>query len=140
MSERPLIVDEAGYNNIFADHLKFNEFLWNFHDQIVESTLRSIPAMVTSLIKHSAVMQEAVSKFYSDHPEFKDSKALVAGVIEKLQHEHPGKSVEDLLTLAIPIIEQRIKSAINLDSEIKKPDLSKANAELNKVGDDNGVI
>ncbi len=139
LDKRPLIVDEQEYNNIFADAQKFNEFLWRYHDQIVESTLRSIPAMVTSLIKHSAVMSETVQEFYKNHPEFKDAKHLVAGVIETLQGEHPGMGTAELLELAIPIIERRIKEAIDLDQTIKRPDLSKANETLNS-GSINGVV
>ena len=84
-------------------------------DKAVEKTLLMIPEVVGNLMKQTAAYSMINSKFYKDHPEFKDKKDIVASVVEMIDGENPALEYDELLNRAIPKIKERIEITKNMD-------------------------
>lgn len=100
-------------------------------NKAVEKALLVLPEVVGNLITQHITLSKINSKFYSDHPEFKDKKDIVASVIEMIEGENPLIDYEDLLTKSIPRIKERIEITKDLDTKT---------ASSNFKRDFNGVI
>uniref|UniRef100_A0A6M3JFP2 Uncharacterized protein n=1 Tax=viral metagenome TaxID=1070528 RepID=A0A6M3JFP2_9ZZZZ len=87
-------------------------------DKAVEKALLMLPEVVGNLMAQHVALSKVNSKFYADHPEFKEKKEIVASIVEKIEGENPLMKYEDLLDKAIPSIRQRIKDAGNLSTDI----------------------
>ena len=84
----------------------------------VEKALLMIPEVVGNMMANHAMLNKLNSKFYKDHPEFADSKDIVASVLEVVEGKNPLISYDDLLDKAIPEIKKRIQvtKTLNTDS------------------------
>jgi len=80
-----------------------------------ERILLSLPEVIGNLMTQHVVLNKINSKFYTDHPEFKDHKQAVASVLEKVESDSPGMKYEDLLEKAIPFIKERIDIEKTID-------------------------
>lgn len=83
----------------------------------VEKALLKLPEVVGNLMANHAMLAEFNSKFYKDHPEFKDKKEIVASVVEHVESKNPNLEYEDILKKAVPEIRKRIETVGNMDVE-----------------------
>jgi hypothetical protein len=83
----------------------------------VEKILVRMPDVIGNLMQHHAMLNKANYKFYKDHEEFAEHKNLVAGVIEEVELANPAKKYEELLTLAVPKIQEKIRTMKGLDTK-----------------------
>jgi len=74
----------------------------------MERTLLILPETVGHLITNHMAMMKLNEQFYTEHPEFKDRKDVVAAVMEMVEGENPGVEYKDLLTKAVPRIKERL--------------------------------
>lgn len=81
----------------------------------VEKTLLMIPEVVGNMMQNHAFLNKMNSKFYTDHPELKDKKDVVASVLEMVEGKHPLEKYDELLKLALPEIKRRIQLTSTLD-------------------------
>ena len=100
-------------------------------DRAVEKTLLMIPEVVGNLLSSHAALHKINQKFYSDFPEFKDQKNVVANVVEMVEGNNPLAKYEDILREAIPHIRQRILTMKSLDMNNVNP---KPNRNLKGLG------
>ncbi len=92
-------------------------------DRAVEKTLLNIPEIIGSLMSSHAALHKINQKFYSDYPEFKDKKDIVASIVESIEGNNPLMKYEDILQKAVPIIKERILTIKNLNTtDVRKPD------------------
>lgn len=92
----------------------------------VERTLLSLPGIIGNLIVNHAMMLKNNKKFYDNHPDFKDHKDLVAGIIEITEGNNTLEPHEKILERAVPEIRKRLLTLKNLDTtnvSSVKPDL-----------------
>jgi hypothetical protein len=87
-------------------------------DKAVEKALLMLPEVIGNLMAQHVALSKMNSKFYADHPEFRDKKAIVASVIEMVEGNNPNLKYEDLLVKAIPEIQKRIESTRDLDTSV----------------------
>jgi hypothetical protein len=87
----------------------------------VERALLMLPETVGNLIANHVALSKINSKFYSDHPEFKDRKDVVAAVVEMMDGENTLDNYEELLKKAVPKIKERIKTFDQLDLKNVSP-------------------
>lgn len=93
-------------------------------DKAVEKALLMIPDVVGNMMTQHAVLSKINSKFYSEHPEFKDKKDVVVSIVEEIDGKNPTMNYEEILKLAVPMIKDRIKamSGLNMGSVVTRPD------------------
>ena len=84
-------------------------------DKAVEKTLLMIPEVVGNLMRQAATHNMINSKFYKEHPEFKDKKDIVASVVEMMDGKNPTLEYDELLNRAIPKIKERIEITKNIN-------------------------
>jgi hypothetical protein len=90
-------------------------------NKAVEKTLLMIPEVVGNLMANHAILHKINTKFYSDYPEFKDKKDVVASVVEMIEGRDPLATYEDILKKAVPKIRERILTMKSLDMENVNP-------------------
>ena len=94
-------------------------------DLAVQKAMLMLPEVVGNLMAQHAALSKLNSKFYADHPEFKEHKPVVASVIEKVEGSNPLIKYEDLLAKAVPEIKKRLLT-------IKDLKLTEAHPPLNR--------
>lgn len=84
--------------------------------EATERALLALPETVGNLMKSHAAFNKMNSKFYADHPEFKDKKEVVSSVLEMVEGKNPLESYEEILKKAVPEIRNRlnIMGALNM--------------------------
>lgn len=87
----------------------------------VEKALLMLPEVIGNLMTNHAAMAKVNSKFYKDHPEFKDKKDIVVSVIEMIDGRDPTSKYEDILKEAVPEIRKRISLTNTLDTKNVDP-------------------
>lgn len=91
-------------------------------DKAVEKAMLLLPEVVGNLIAQHVTLSKLNSKFYADHPEFRENKGAVVSVIEMVDSENPGMKYEEILSKAVPRIKERIATTKGLvTEEAKKP-------------------
>jgi len=85
-------------------------------DKAVEKALLMLPEVVGNMMAQHVLLTKLNSKFYSDNPEFKDHKQIVASVVEMVDGKNPGVPYEELLKMSIPEIQQRISTTKTLNN------------------------
>jgi len=90
----------------------------------VERTLLLIPEVIGNLMSSHAALHKINQKFYSDYPEFKNEKNVVASVVEMVEGKNPLVTYEDILKKSVPEIRQRILTmkSLNMENVNPKPD------------------
>ena len=94
-------------------------------NKAVERALLMLPDTVGNLIANHVALSKLNSKFYADHPEFKDKKDVVVAVVEMLEGRNPLSKYEDILKEAVSEVKRRIDTLKLLDMErVQSPTLS----------------
>ena len=101
-------------------------------EMAAEKTLLLIPDTIGNVMKEHAMHSKMNSKFYNDHPEFRDKKDVVASVIEMIDGENPLLNYDKILEKAVPEIKNRLKIMNNLgmDSVAATPDCNLKKLEV----------
>lgn len=96
----------------------------------IERAMLMLPEVVGNLMTNHAMMNKMNSKFYSEHPEFKDKKSIVASVVEMVEGKNPLEAYDKILELSIPEIKKRIEMTkdLNMDKVIDIPNRDFTNA------------
>lgn len=115
-----------------------NEEKQEIIDLAVEKALLMLPEVVGNLMAQHVALSKVNSKFYADHPEFREKKDIVASIVEKIEGDNPLMKYEDLLEKAIPDIRKRIKDTSNLRIDSVSPAIERDFSALNLKG--NGEI
>ncbi len=84
-------------------------------DMAVEKALLMIPEVVGNMMTNHVAMTKINSKFYKDHPEFKDHKDAVVSVIEMIEGQDPTVDYKEILEKSIPEIKKRISTIVKMD-------------------------
>jgi len=105
----------------------------------VEKTLLMIPEVIGNLLSSHAALHKINTKFYTDFPEFKDKKDVVASVVEMIEGKNPLAKYEDILRESVPKIRERINtiSQLNMDSIFSKPNRDFSNLEIGETNKPN---
>ena len=84
----------------------------------IERALLLLPETVGHLIANHIAMSKMNSAFYTDHPEFRDKKDIVASVIEMVEGQNPHLTgdYQAILAKAVPVIKDRIKITEGLNT------------------------
>ena len=85
-------------------------------DNVTEEILLKIPDIIGTLMTNHVVLNKANKEFYKKYSEFRDHKNTVASVIEQVEGDNPHMDYQKLLDKAVPHIQDRIKSTLNLDT------------------------
>jgi len=93
-------------------------------DAAVEKALLAIPEVVGNLMAQHATYNKLNSQFYSDHPELKNKKEVVAAVIEMMDSQNPGIEYSKLLEKALPEIRKRVAMTDNMSVTSISPNLN----------------
>lgn len=83
--------------------------------EAAERALLALPETVGNLMKSQAALHKLNTKFYAEHPEFKDRKDVVSSVLEMVEGKNPLDSYEDMLKKAVPEIRNRLNIASTLN-------------------------
>jgi len=85
-----------------------NEILSRLYFKAIESTLRSLPELISRLTEQTATLNALTVKFFETNPEFKNYKELVSATVSEIEEQNPGLSYSDILA----------KSAISIKAKI----------------------
>jgi hypothetical protein len=77
-------------------------------DKVLEKALVRLPEILGNLIQTHTSNFNLVKKFYTDHPELKSYRDVVAKTIEHIEGNNPDKNYEQILEKALPEIKKRI--------------------------------
>jgi len=86
-----------------------NEILSRLYFKAIESTLRSLPELISRLTEQTATLNALTVKFFEANPEFKNYKELVSATVSEIEEQNPGLSYSDILA----------KSAISIKTKIE---------------------
>jgi len=86
-----------------------NEILSRLYFKAIESTLRSLPELISRLTEQTATLNALTVKFFETNPEFKNYKELVSATVSEIEEQNPGLSYSDILA----------KSAISIKTKIE---------------------
>jgi len=86
-----------------------NEILSRLYFKAIESTLRSLPELISRLTEQAATLNTLTVKFFETNPEFKNYKELVSATVSEVEEQNPGLSYSDILA----------KSAISIKTKIE---------------------
>jgi len=91
-----------------------------------------IPEVVGNLMTQMATHNRVNSKFYKDHPEFKDKKDIVASVVEMIDGQNPALEYDEILNRSIPKIRERIEitKGMSVDKITTNPQRDFGNGEV----------
>lgn len=81
----------------------------------VERAMLALPETVGHLITNHMSMMKLNEEFYTEHPEFKERKDVVAAVMEMVEGENPLAEYKDLLAKAVPKIKERLVIVKDID-------------------------
>ncbi len=132
---------ETGGGTIFflmdikmIDEKERQEIIEEAVNKAVEKTLLLIPEIVGNLMSSHAALHKINTKFYSDYPEFKDKKDVVASVVEMIESKNPLAKYEEILKKSVPEIRQRMLTLKNLNMEnvSKTPNRDLSDLEIGK--------
>lgn len=92
---------------------------------IIERLLKVLPEVVGNLMMAHATNHKLRDNFYKDNPEFKDHTDIVRESIAKIEMSNPTMEYADILSLALPLISDGIKtkSKINMNIPSSRPSL-----------------
>lgn len=91
-------------------------------NEIIEQIFLKLPDIIGNLMSTQSSLNKLNKKLYSDNPEFRNNKDLVANIIEDVEGKNPGKNYEDIIKSAIPIIKERMEIVNKLNvTDIKDP-------------------
>jgi len=100
-------------------------------NEAVERTLLSIPEVIGNLMASHAALAKINKKFYDDYPEFKNSKDVVASVVEVVEGKNPIDNYDKILRDAVPEIRRRIATTKSLDmTNVPRPNRDLSHGEL----------
>lgn len=95
---------------IITDVDKFNQFIKDYTEIIMQRVMLDIPNMVLYHIKDIKEVEKLREKFYKDYPNLKDHKNILSKVVTRIAHDNPdwdrskvfdtaGKECNRLLTM-----------------------------------------
>jgi len=85
-----------------------NEVLTRFFNKAVETSLRSMPELISRLVKKSVIINQLNKKFFDDNPKFLDNKEIVNSTVMEIELRNPGATYEEILKLSIPEINKKL--------------------------------
>lgn len=106
-----------------------NTVLVRVHNAAVEEAMRCLPALISSLVRQSQVMDKMAAQFYEDNKDLSEHKQLVYEVTQTLDAANPGLSYDDLMA--------KVATEVRLRLQTLKP--SKP-VNLNSLDDSCGVL
>lgn len=116
-------------SNVSEDDLRaFGESIQAY---TTEHVLRMIPNLIDYLVKQSSHLKNLSDKFYSENPDFKNQKGIVAQTMQQVEAENPGEAHEKILSITA----QRMRKNQGLKSEIpdQEFDLGKIDSNLGEL-------
>jgi hypothetical protein len=84
-------------------------------NKAVEKALLMLPEVVGNMMAQHVTLAKLNTQFYTDYPEFKDHKNVVASVVEMVDGKNPNCEYSKILSMAIPEIRKRINDISELD-------------------------
>lgn len=116
------ITEERVKKILSGDLNELNKIFEEQKVEIIETVLRSIPAMVGRLVEYTAGVHGTVTQFYKDNPAYQKHKEIVAKTIQEVEQKNPGMGIDDLLKEALPTIDQKIaalKTSVRSDISVE---------------------
>lgn len=100
----------------------------------VEEALKSLPFVIHNLMATTAKMKESRDKFYKDNKDLEGRKDLVGQVMERVESENAGFSLDEVLKETSNRTRELIKSGGSLKpNAIERPSNEKIHDGLAKI-------
>jgi hypothetical protein len=99
-----------------------------------ERTLLMIPDTIGNLLASHAALHKINTKFYSEHPEFKDKRDVVQSVVEMIEGHNPLMDYEEILKEAAPEIKRRLIAVQDLNMRNVTPQIQRDFSRVNMSG------
>jgi len=87
-----------------------NEILSRLYYKAIESTLRSLPELISRLTEQATALNAVTTKFFADNVEFNNYKELVIATVTEVEEQNPGLSYSDVLKKATVSIKTKIEA------------------------------
>jgi len=105
-----------------------------------EDILLALPEVWSSLALEQKSQLELAEKFYTDHPEFKNHKEIVAHMISLEDGKNPLAGMKEKLGKAVPKIKRRIEETKGLSMSVNDNPSLKYEPIPSPSGSNNGEI
>lgn len=92
-----------------GDSQLLNEVLDRVYNKAVERALLLLPETVARLSKRNEAITILLKQFIGENKNFLNHKELVLQVVQEIEIKNPNLKFDEILTLAKPTIEQKIK-------------------------------
>lgn len=92
-----------------GDSKLLNEVLERVYNKAVEKALLMLPEVVGRLGKRNEIITSLLKQFLSENKNFLNHKELVLQVVQEIEIKNPSLKFDEILLLAKPTIEQKIK-------------------------------
>ena len=81
---------------LFDDVDKFNFFISDLEEKIIQRVILLIPQIVVKHIQDENKYAKILNKFYSENPKLAREKVIVGRLINKIVNEDPGIEIEEV--------------------------------------------
>lgn len=92
-----------------GDGKLFNEILDRVYNKAIERSLLLLPETVARLSKRNEAITMLLKQFIGENKNFLNHKELVLQVVQEIEIKNPNLKFDEILMLAKPTIEQKIK-------------------------------
>lgn len=103
------VKDDAAFDEALKSHTNFNRLLTGVVYKSIESTLRSVPAIVTRLADQQITARSAINEFYSNNKDLVPVKGFVGTVAQDMAAKNPTWKIDDLLANLGKEVRTRLK-------------------------------
>ena len=84
------------HENLITDVDKFNKFLDDFTEHIMQRVMLEIPALVSYHVREVSRIKTLREKFYQANPELKGKESLIIQAVNGISSKHPEMSREEV--------------------------------------------
>ena len=84
------------HEELVTDVDKFNEFVYDLTEHIMQRVLLEIPALVSYHVREVSKTRTLREKFYKDNPELKGKESLIIQAVNGISSNHPEMSREEV--------------------------------------------
>jgi len=93
---------------------KFNDYMSNYTEGILQKVMLAVPALVIHHIKNEHLYNKLRDDFFTSNPELEEYKPLLAQQLNIVAAEHPDWGIKEIFTESGIITKQLIRESLEV--------------------------
>lgn len=100
---------------------KINSIIDEKVEKAKQEAMLLLPEVSANLFMKTAVKMQTIERFKKDHKDLIPHVDILVAEMEKIEANNPGKSYNDILAEAIPIVKQKASIVKKSNFDVQKP-------------------